>query len=200
MVEDLLDEIDTLNGIATYLFYTPTEAGGLVGEWLGSSRCLQPQGDGDLGARLVAAARFASDAGHTHTLLVASDTPDLPAAAIVEAFGRLTDADVVIGPAPDGGYYLIGMRQPCAEIFESIPWSTGRVLRETIRRAEAQGLEVHLLEPRADVDTCEDAIRFRDATRVRGDGKRGSRTLALLDVMDMPARSKGDRSETSDLQ
>lgn len=68
----------------------------------------------------------------------------------------LDSADVVVGPAADGGYWLLGLRRPAPFLFRDMPWSTDRVLAETCRRVEAAGLRLARLRPLSDVDTAED--------------------------------------------
>ncbi len=87
---------------------------------------------------------------------------------IARAFEELGHADVVFGPALDGGYYLIAMREAHAVLFERIPWSTPHTLGRTITAAKAAGLRVGLLDERADIDTAEDWQRWL-ATSTRGD-------------------------------
>jgi glycosyltransferase A (GT-A) superfamily protein (DUF2064 family) len=69
--------------------------------------------------------------------------------------------DVVLGPAEDGGYYLIGLKWRQPRLFEAIAWSTGRVLAQTLERADSFGLRVHLLPPWYDIDTAADLARLR---------------------------------------
>ncbi len=95
-------------------------------------------------------------------LLIGSDTPTLPAAVLHEAVDLVASGgpDVVLGPSEDGGYYLIGLRARRPELFVEMPWSTGTVLAETVRRAEALGLTVALLPTWFDVDTPPDLARL----------------------------------------
>lgn len=88
--------------------------------------------------------------------LIGSDCLEITAEIISDAFTQLEHFDVVLGPAKDGGYYLIGLKQPNATLFESIDWSTSKVLAQTLRKAQALGLSVHLLPELADVDTASD--------------------------------------------
>jgi hypothetical protein len=74
---------------------------------------------------------------------------------------RNPTVDLVLGPSEDGGYYLIGLRAPHPDLFEAIPWSTSRVLPQTIRRAEAKGLRIVRLPSWYDVDTPGDLERLR---------------------------------------
>lgn len=89
-------------------------------------------------------------------LIIGSDCYDLTASIIEEAFIKLEKSDVVIGPANDGGYYLLGTNEFHYELFKDITWSTETVLKETIDRAKSKGLSVSLLQELIDLDTIED--------------------------------------------
>jgi glycosyltransferase A (GT-A) superfamily protein (DUF2064 family) len=93
-------------------------------------------------------------------VLCDSDSPTLPGRYIAEAFRRLDEADVVIGPCDDGGYYLIGMRRHTPRLFAGIPWSSARVTQRTVEAAGRLDLPVFLLEPWYDVDTAADLDRL----------------------------------------
>ena len=126
-----------------------------VTTWLGPDVRYEGQSSGDLGERM----RSAIDdelGGADAVCVVGTDLPELEASTLRRAFDALDTHDVVIGPATDGGYYLIGMSRARPELFEGIPWSTARVLELTLQRAEAAGLSVSVLEPRTDVDTVDD--------------------------------------------
>jgi rSAM/selenodomain-associated transferase 1 len=134
----------------------------------------------DLGERLFRGLRECAQ-GHTAVAAIGSDHPDLPLARVEEAFGRLADgAAAVVGPAEDGGYYLIALRSDCLcrELFEGIDWSTSRVLDQTVARCRAVGIEPELLDPWADVDQPADLRRL--AISVAGDGVGCPRTRELL--------------------
>lgn len=117
---------------------------------------------------------------------VGSDHPDLPVARVEEAFERLEGgADVVLGPAEDGGYYLVGVGRDNLDrgIFEEIPWSTGGVLGATLERCRELSLRAESLAPAADVDTPDDLGRLaRRLTQSAGEAKTADcpRTLRLL--------------------
>jgi rSAM/selenodomain-associated transferase 1 len=130
---------------------------------------VRPQIDGDLGQRMAASFERAFERGATSVVLTGSDIPGLDSALVREAFARLEAAPVVLGPAEDGGYYLIGMRAtirmgaPPASLFEGVAWSTDRALAQTEALARAQGLEVAYLAPLYDVDTRAEYERWRAA-------------------------------------
>lgn len=143
--------------------YTPADQEGRMRAWLGPAPGYEPQLQGDLGARMLSAiaGRFAAGAGKV--LLIGTDCPDLDPALFETAFARLDRADVVLGPAIDGGYYLVGMKRLIAELFEGIPWSSPATLSATLARAAAAGVSVALLEPRRDIDTAADWRAWRAA-------------------------------------
>lgn len=118
-------------------------------------RLLAQRGE-DLGARMARAVAEVFALGYRHVVLIGTDVPTLPATAFDEAFALLASHHVVLGPAADGGYYLLGLRQAAPELFMDIPWSTDRVLALTRRKAAALGLSAALLQARRDVDTPDD--------------------------------------------
>jgi glycosyltransferase A (GT-A) superfamily protein (DUF2064 family) len=108
---------------------------------------------------------------------VSTDSPDLPAELLGEAFSRLERAPVVLGPCPDGGYYLIGLSGLIPELFRDMPWSTDRVVPETEARVRAMGLTLSHLPEWHDVDTAADLERLVKALTGRaGSGARAPRT------------------------
>lgn len=129
-----------------------------------------PQAPGDLGERMRGAFESAFQGGAVRAVIVGTDCPDLTAQLVAEAFDQLAHNDLVLGPATDGGYYLIGLRQPVPELFARIPWGSGAVLEETLRVAEATNLSTALLQPLCDVDRPEDlAVWQRARNRTRAD-------------------------------
>ena len=122
---------------------------------------------GDLGRRMCAAFEHLLEAlNYDAAILVGSDVPLLTSDQIEEARETLTTArGIVIGPADDGGYYLIGMRAVHAELFERVEWGTAGVLTDTLRIAERAGIEARLIHGAYDVDTIEDLRRLEDDLR-----------------------------------
>lgn len=123
-------------------------------------RRIAPQRGRDLGARMLQALTELLH-GRRGALLIGSDHPTLPAAHIHLAFERLADHDVVLGPSNDGGYYLVGLREPQPELFEAMTWSTPDVLPQTLDRIHRAGRSVFQLPEWYDVDTAEDLARLR---------------------------------------
>lgn len=138
-----------------------------IRSWLGPDGLeVRPQTDGDLGRRMHAALTEALEEAD-EALLVGADIPGIDQPTVRRAFAALAEDDVVLGPATDGGYYLVGLSSPCHELFREMPWSTSRVLAETMRRAGSAGLQVGLLEEKSDVDTVDD-LNATDARRLAG--------------------------------
>ena len=125
-------------------------------EWLGFDLLFAPQGEGDLGERMLRAFEEAFGAGIGRVILVGTDCPGLTKDLVQKAVAALANNDVVLGPAKDGGYYLIGLRKPIGQLFGQIPWGSGEVLKKTLQIAQALQLRVFLLEPLEDVDRPED--------------------------------------------
>jgi hypothetical protein len=123
---------------------------------------IRPQVAGDLGQRMAASFERAFAAGAERVVLTGSDVPGLEHWTVVAAFAELVEVPVVVGPAADGGYYLLGMRAPGADLFTGVAWSTERVLDQTLERAAAQGLEVATLPQRVDLDNEADFVWWQD--------------------------------------
>ena len=136
--------------------YDPPDGEEEIRRWLDPSPDRYwPQGGGDLGARMSRMVERAfTDADRV--VVIGTDTPAVDAHKVARAVEALDTADVVIGPARDGGYYLMGLRSPHPDLFAGIRWSTGSVLAATMARAERLGLSVTWLELEEDVDTADD--------------------------------------------
>jgi len=113
----------------------------------------------DFGTRLHNAFKWTYAQGFKRTVLIGSDSPHISPECIARARAGLDEADVVLGPCEDGGYYLIAMREPY-DVFSGIPMSTEIVKQMTVEAAERQGLRVSLLEPLFDVDELPDLQRL----------------------------------------
>ena len=124
--------------------------------WLSSDIPCLAQGEGDLGDRLhrAFAQAFAQDA--QSVVVIGADCPGLTPTLFAQAFAALESHDLVLGPAMDGGYYLLGLKHPAPALFSEIPWGGGEVLAATLKKAQALALATHMLEPLADVDRPED--------------------------------------------
>lgn len=138
---------------------------GSMAAWLGSGMEFRPQCQGDLGQRMENAFEESFARGYSKVVIMGTDCPSITSAIIEQAFKILTFTDLVLGPATDGGYYLIGLRRPASVLFQNIPWETGSVLSLTKLRAKTGGLTLCLLPPLTDVDRPEDLPVWESAKR-----------------------------------
>lgn len=115
------------------------------------------QSEGNLGTRMAHAFRSMFTAGYKRCVIIGTDCPTLGPSQVSTAFEALRDADLVLGPTADGGYYLIGLRRrPDPALLRGIAWSTKEVLTQTLGRATSLGLQTALLPKACDIDTVAD--------------------------------------------
>jgi rSAM/selenodomain-associated transferase 1 len=174
-VLDLADRLRALPYDVCWAYWPPTAP---FADLVPGARC-RPQEGRDLGERMVQAVSAEFEEGGRPVLVVGADAPHLPTASLAEA-ARALDAgtDVVLGPAEDGGYYLVGVRVPVPGLFDGIAWGTAGVLAATVARAGAAALTTHLLGTSFDVDEAPDLLRL-EALLARGEVDL-PRTAALL--------------------
>ena len=158
LAEELFSRLSTLEQVE--LRFAPDDARAEIKQWQRDSWELQPQGEGDLGQRLRAAFAQAFTNGARRVVIIGSDCPAVSVQDIQDAWAALRTSDVVLGPARDGGYWLIGLRQPRTGLFDAVAWGTEAVLSQTLRAAQAAGLKVRLLRELYDVDTEPDWQEF----------------------------------------
>jgi len=129
-------------------------------EWPGLPWRVQPAAD-SLGTRMSHAFAEAFAGGAGRVVIIGTDCPGLTAALLRQAFGQLATHDLVVGPATDGGYYLLGMNSLHPALFANKPWSTAAVLPATLADARRLGLRVAQLPTLADVDSAHDLAAWR---------------------------------------
>jgi len=129
--------------------------------WSGAGMLVRPQSAGDLGERLSHALRAAFESGAQRVSVIGSDCPDLTPEILDEAYAALDSHDLVLGPALDGGYYLLGVRQHLPELFRDMPWGGPEVFERTLAVARRAGWKVHRLPSLSDVDEPEDLVVCR---------------------------------------
>jgi rSAM/selenodomain-associated transferase 1 len=142
------------------LCVTPDESGKAFDPWRQQHWPVWPQGAGDLGARLARAFVRAFQEGAKRVVILGADCPEASADHVREAWRGLREADLVLGPAKDGGYWLIGLSRFVPELFEEMPWSAATLCDRTLVAAKNQNLRVALLETLADIDTAEDWLAY----------------------------------------
>ena len=161
----------------------PSEKQARIKAWLGPSLAYCSQKGVDIGERMgnaFALAFTATTPPADRAILIGSDFPDLDPGIVHQAFDALHQNDVTLGPAIDGGYYLIGFNRQAfsKEIFDGVPWGTGQVFAETMQKIELAGLRVHVLPAWRDIDTFEDLKIFYQKAEQKGLGK--LKTMAYL--------------------
>lgn len=161
-LQDFTETINSLTQIESIFAYAPSTSSALqYFQTLSSGKQeLWQQPETDLGSRMV---QFFKDhlAPENPVVIVGSDSPTLPASLIEEAFELLKENDVVLGPAVDGGYYLVAQAKFIPEMFEGIEWSKPSVLQQTIERLKEAHHSIGLLTPWYDIDSLEDLFFLR---------------------------------------
>ena len=158
LVEELFRRLESLSSVE--LRFSPDDAGAEIARWQRSSWTIRPQGPGELGERLERAFSETFAQGAQYVLVIGSDCPVVTVRDIQAAWAALRTNEVVIGPARDGGYWLIGLCKPQPALFQGIDWSTERVLNQTLRAAREANLSVALLRELSDVDTEVDWLEY----------------------------------------
>ncbi len=141
-----VDEADLI------VMFDPPEDEPQVKQWLKEADYYFPQQGLDLGARLSQAFLNAFDNGYQRVIVVGSDILGLTAEIIEQSFVSLATFDIVIGPAHDGGYYLLGSHQHYPQLFSGISWSTEKVFHETCQIIKSKMLACHILQTLKDLD------------------------------------------------
>jgi len=146
------------------LVYSPPEQQRAFALIAGDNWQLQQQSNGDMGQRMEQFFSSAFEKGANRVVLIGSDSPDMPSERITAAFDRLADSSVVLGPAEDGGYYLVGASRSASQkappIFDHIDWSSEHVWRQTLERLQACNIEAAELPIWYDIDTADDLGRL----------------------------------------
>ncbi len=178
-VEDIIATLKT-GSYQTSVFYTPADQGAVVQAWLGKDASCQPQTGLDLGQRMQKAFANTYCGPVEQAILIGSDFPDLDIGIIHEAFSALQKSDVVIGPARDGGYYLIGFQKDAFKenVFRDVDWGTSRVFQQTLGQIQQANLNCYTLPAWQDVDTYKDLMDF--FTRNAADTPPHLKTMTFL--------------------
>jgi rSAM/selenodomain-associated transferase 1 len=156
LAEHVLEATTPLPGdYERLVFFDPPESLAVMREWLPGVRLMAQSGH-DLGARMADAFARAFARGARRVAIVGTDAPGVSRATAREAFSALDGAQVVIGPAADGGYYLIALKAPQPGLLADMEWSTPSVREQTLARAAAAGLVVRELPPLRDLDSLDD--------------------------------------------
>jgi len=158
LTQHVLSQVTTFQrqyAVSTEIYF----AGGSLAQmadWLGEEWQYRPQHGQDLGARLMMSLQQTYARDRAGMVIIGCDCPGLGVQQLTHAFQQLKSHEIVLGPALDGGYYLIGLQHPVPELFQNIAWGTDRVLQQTLKIASSLKLSVSCLEWLNDVDRPED--------------------------------------------
>jgi rSAM/selenodomain-associated transferase 1 len=171
LLQDTIELAAGLEGVQLAIAITPPDAIDYFRRISPPEAVLLPVVGADIGDCLNQALGWLLADGYAKALALNSDGPTLPATYLRRALAELEnrEIDVVLGPSEDGGYYLIGLKQPHPDLFRGIAWSTDQVTAQTLAEAEAVGLEVAQLPSWYDVDTAADLDRLRAELRILPD-------------------------------
>jgi len=159
MLYETLKNVQHLKNIDIYGFYDGTIS---KNENLLKGIQTMPQDGRYLGEKMYNAIKHLHEAGYEKIVLIGADSPDLPIHYIKDAFLKLNSFEFVIGPAVDGGYYLIGMNMPLDIIFKGIKWGSNSVLKDTISIANNEGIRYFLLPQWYDIDDIESLRQWKN--------------------------------------
>ena len=157
LLEQTIHKLRAIPGVDTYIAFTPQKADDFFVRF--GLSLIQLSGS-DLGLNMSYSFKTVFKTGYQKAALVGVDIPDLSEAIILRAFDLLSDNDLVYGPAEDGGYYLVGMRELIKEVFENVPWSSDQTLSRSLEQAGKSGCTVGYTETLSDIDSIEDVEKL----------------------------------------
>jgi len=168
-VEDILDTL-VRGGIDVTICYDPSDGKEKMVAWLGGSYDMMPQQGGALGEKMAHAFSEIFSKGTERAVLIGSDFPDFEVDIVHDAFAKLLTHDVVLGPAADGGYYLIGFQAGSFSptLFNDMPWGSRHVFMKTAGRITEANLSMATLRQWHDIDTLEDLKAFYLRAKAKG--------------------------------
>ncbi|BAZ51243.1 hypothetical protein NIES4103_38920 [Nostoc sp. NIES-4103] len=158
MTEYTVSQVKQLQKITGISFEVRFTGGNLqlMQDWLGLGLVYQSQGEGDLGSRMARSLFDSFQSSMEQVIIIGTDCPGVNSQILTQAFEQLHTFDLVLGPAIDGGYYLIGLRRLIPEFFANIDWGTSQVLQQTVDIAKELNISLAYLPALADVDLPED--------------------------------------------
>lgn len=161
LVSKILNQIDS-NNYNISIYYFPENKKNEVKKWINLPNIKYlPQSGDDLGARMLNAFKDSISLKYIKTVIIGTDCLEINDNIISKSFYLLDDSNLVLGPATDGGYYLIGLKAVVETIFQDIHWSTEKVLKQTINKAKEIKLSYKFLDFLSDIDTLEDLNNYK---------------------------------------
>ena len=153
---------EILEGFDYYVFYAGGDSSSLIEPYFHNALDFIKQSNGDLGVKLKASFNLIYSKGYKNIVCVGSDSPYVTSFDISNSITFLEEgADVVLGPADDGGYYLVGCKENSLNIFDVDSWSSSDLMNDTLKIITACNLSAKLLESKSDIDTIEDYIKYK---------------------------------------
>jgi rSAM/selenodomain-associated transferase 1 len=157
IAQSVIGKVSKSSEYETLIFFDPPEKKEDVRRWLKNANLnLLPQEGNPLGERMLNAFEKAFSLGAKSAVIIGTDCMEVSDKTVLEAFQALREVDAVLGPARDGGYYLLGLNRALPWIFKDIKWSTSLVLSQTIKKIEEKKLRFKLLKTLTDIDTVRD--------------------------------------------
>ncbi len=151
--EHTFNETLKVKNSRSFLFYSDEKDRDKIKKWTNSKFLLHPQQGKDLGEKMLNAFKSVFKNNVKKTVIIGTDLPDISSDIIEKSFDLLDECDVVLGPATDGGYYLLGMKKIYEKLFVDLPWSTDRLLGKTLEIINYLNLRVSILPELSDIDT-----------------------------------------------
>ncbi len=178
-IGDTLTAASQVDEADVYLFYTPPAGLPRFQKMIPEGIRLVLQEGADLRERCIHSVSFSFDQGYERIVQIGTDTPQIRSEHIREAFALLNDCDMVLGPANDGGYYLLALSRPEIALFGGVEMGTERVCTKMLAHAETLGLSIRLLPEWIDADTFED-LRLLNGDTEHRLGEKTRHYLAFL--------------------
>ncbi len=158
-IRDILNAAELVRCTEKAIYYTGPKTIPFLSRFRKKIALFEQKGK-NLGERMYDAFKESRKLGYEKTVIIGTDTPDIRPVHIQNAFRRLSDHDIVLGPSRDGGYYLLGLKRPYRALFDDIPWGTQHVLPLTLKKAKWLKKKVIELRPLEDIDTMSDLEKF----------------------------------------
>lgn len=191
-LEDLARILSKMD-LATILYYLPSEDDSRLKSLFPFAHSFLEQKPADLGERMHYGLSHCLDMGFEKACLIGSDLPEMRADLLIEAFRFLDYKDAVLGPAKDGGYYLVGLKKAYSPLFQDKEYSHSHVFEEALESLNEGNLATHILPALDDIDTPEDLVRLYK--RIKGNNSSTARILEEYDefIKRSPRKSKSTR-------
>jgi rSAM/selenodomain-associated transferase 1 len=172
MAKKIIGNVMDTDIYRTTIFYDPPEKENEIRNWIEKKEVLfSPQRGDTLGDKITDAFAQVFSSGSDKAVIIGTDCVDVSSKTIIQAMNALDDIDVVLGPAEDGGYYLLGLNSHVPGIFQEIEWSTDRVLHQTLERLKEKKLSYKLLKTLKDIDTLDDLKSQLESLKKTAEGK-----------------------------